>query len=86
VSHARAHTHTHRGLRAASLLARVEGVLAASAGAACHSTGDKMSAVLVAMGVAPEFGVNIYHTKPRVTAKYLLHKAACHSTFFFYLY
>jgi cysteine desulfurase len=42
------------GVEATELLARLENEVAASAGAACHSGGDAMSHVLVAMGVPRE--------------------------------
>jgi len=45
-----------RGIMAADILKGVAGTLAASAGAACHSSGTSMSAVLEAMGVSPDFG------------------------------
>ena len=45
-----------RALSAADILDKVSDVLAASAGAACHSTGSTMSAVLQAMGLSPDYG------------------------------
>ena len=44
-----------RGLAAGDLLRALADRLAASAGAACNSDGGKISAVLTAMGVAPEW-------------------------------
>jgi len=45
-----------RGIRAEDILNGVDDVLAASAGAACHTSGATMSAVLEAMGIRPDFG------------------------------
>ena len=45
-----------RALSASDILDKVNDVLAASAGAACHSSGSTMSAVLQAMGLSPDYG------------------------------
>jgi len=46
-----------RGVRSSVLLSHLSEKLAASAGAACHSSHASISSVLVAMAVPPEFGV-----------------------------
>lgn len=46
-----------RGMRADDLLASVDGELAASAGSACHAHDVRLSPVLLAMGVTPEWGM-----------------------------
>lgn len=46
-----------RGVRADALLARIAGQVAASAGSACHAREVRLSPVLRAMGVDPEWGM-----------------------------